>query len=585
MHDAVLHTHRPSRVPPASSLDPMHTSIDRRQWLQSLAVSLPWVVPNGRLDAAVTAPSPRRFLFNCDGSVIHGWGKTLFPESPGPLTREQFVSLVFGPLENTAVDTLLFSFGSGNVAEYDSQVLEWPGQADAFQFPPRRAWHGDIEFDPQDQYRNPHHLAGQGHNPPDVIVSECRRRGLAAFASLRMNDTHDAQPPRGQLPNPELPTFKRQNLHWLVENLDRWTALDYRNRQVRALKLRVIEELFDRWDFDGIELDWLRHTLNFPRGEERKHAGYLTEFMREVRASLQQRAQRRGRRIEIAVRVPERLSWCLLGGYDVPTWIREDLFDALILGQGLTELPTLAEFRQFMQRRKIPIYPSLYSYGNGYQVSPDAVIRGSAANLWRDGADGLYTFNWFHYGAWRQQLINEIANPATLAQKQQHYTLVHKFDVGRSIGTDYLRFNTTYRAPHVPLELTVESGTKTVQVPVSGKPQSAELWVGLHFCQPGDQLTASLNGKLLPPGVVDAHPAQQPLGAILDIPAEQGLIGMPPTRQLDQRFDGLRWQLPVADLQPGHNAISLTLQKRGGGSDKSLQVARIEIVAMPSPDR
>ena len=119
----------------------MHTSIDRRQWLQSLAVSLPWVVPNGRLDAAVTAPSPRRFLFNCDGSVIHGWGKTLFPESPGPLTREQFVSLVFGPLENTAVDTLLFSFGSGNVAEYDSQVLEWPGQADAFQFPPRRPWH------------------------------------------------------------------------------------------------------------------------------------------------------------------------------------------------------------------------------------------------------------------------------------------------------------------------------------------------------------------------------------------------------------------------------------------------------------
>ena len=175
--------------------------------------------------------------------------------------------------------------------------------------------------------------------------------------------------------------------------------------------------------------------------------------------------------------------------------------------------------------------------------------------------------------------------PRRSPKKKQHYTLVHKFDVGRSIGTDYLRFNTTYRAPHVPLELTVESGTKTVQVPVSGKPQSAELWVGLHFCQPGDQLTASLNGKLLPPGVVDAHPAQQPLGAILDIPAEQGLIGMPPTRQLDQRFDGLRWQLPVADLQSGHNAISLTLQKRGRGSDKSLQVARIEIVAMPSPDR
>ena len=60
--------------------------------------------------------------------------------------------------------------------------------------------------------------------------------------------------------------------------------------------------------------------------------------------------------------------------------------DFLILGQGLTELPELKEFRQPMTRKNLPIYPCLYMYGNGYRISPDAVIRGSAANLWRDGS-------------------------------------------------------------------------------------------------------------------------------------------------------------------------------------------------------
>ena len=561
----------------------MNTSIHRRQWLQGVAGSVPGLAIVGRCTTVAAAPSKRRFLFNCDGSVIHSWGKTLFPDSSDPLTREQFVSLVFAPIENSAVDTLLFSLGSGNVAEYDSRILEWPGEADEFKFPDKRPWHDRIEFDPQDQYRNPKYLASQGHNPPAIIVEECHRRGLAAFASLRMNDTHDAHAPRGQLPNPELPTFKRQNLHWLVDNLDRWTALDYRNRQVRALKLRVIEELFDRWDFDGIELDWLRHTLNFPRGDETKNSKYLTDFMRQVREHLQQRAAARGRPIEIAVRVPEQLSWCLLGGYDVPTWIREDLFDALILGQGLTELPTLQEFRGLMKQRKLPIYASIYPYGNGYRISPDEVIRGSAANLYRDGADGLYAFNWLHYGTWRTGLINDIADRSTLNAKGHRYTLVHKFDVGRNVGTDYLRFNTTYRAPQVPLELTVEGGAQSVQIPVSGRPQNAELWIGLHFCQPGDRLLASLNGHSLAATAVDAHQQQRPLGATLRIPANQGVIGMPPTEQLDQRFTGLRWTLPVAELRSGRNTLSLQLEQRGTGSDRSLLISRIEVVTQPAP--
>jgi hypothetical protein len=521
----------------------------------------------------------RRLLFNCDGSVIHCWGNTVFPQSKGPLTREQFTSLVFTPIENAGVGAVLFSFGSGNVAEYQSDVLEWPGEADGFKFPAVRSWHGGVEVDPKYQYLNPKSLADAGHNPPKVIVEECHRRGMAAFVSLRMNDTHDGQHSKDQFPNPELPTFKRHNPDWLLQDLHRWSALDYRKPQVRRLKLRVIEEFFDRWDFDGIELDWLRHTMYFPRGTEQKNAKYLTEFLRAVRKSLSDRAARRGRKIEIAVRIPERLSWCKLGGFDVPRWIKEDLIDTLILGQGLTESIGIGEFRGLMKKRELPIYPCVTPYGNGYPISPDEVIRGNAANLWRDGADGIYAFNWFNHGTWRKKLLSEISDPGSLKKKNKQYALVRRFDADRHAGSDHLRFNTAYRDAHVPAELKTSTGPHVLQLPVAEIPQQAELWIALEHARPGDAITATLNGHDLKLMKSETEESLSKVGYTLPIPPNQGMIGLPFKNSLDMRFQALRWSVPVNSLVAGRNQLSLQLTSRGGGSDKALKVTRVELTA------
>ena len=562
-------------------------TISRRGFLaMGVAGAAHLLRPAAALPSRITSPRKRRLLFNWDGSMIHCWGRTTLPHSKGPLTRDQFTSLVFTPIEDSAVDTVLFSFGSGNVAEYQSRVLEWPGEADNFQFPEERTWHAGIPVDPKDQYRNPKSLAEAGHNPPAVVVEECHRRGLEAFVSLRMNDCHDALRGRGQLPNPELPTFKRLNPDWL-SNLRWWTALNFEKSQVRDLKLRVIEEFFDRWDFDGIELDWLRHTLNFPRGTERENAKHLNSFMRSVRRSLRERGRRRGRPIELGVRVPERLEWCLEGGYDVPTWISEDLVDFLILGQGLTELPELKEFRQLMTHANLPIYPCLYMYGNGYRVSPDAVIRGSAANLWRDGADGLYTFNWFTHGSWRKPLLDEIADPTTLPKKTKHYTTVHRFDsTPFTPVTDPIRYNTALRDAPLPFDLIPNGKVKTLLVPIADDPRSktnrprkAELWIGMHYHRTGDVLNLVLNGQPLEPGELHISSHWQQAGYEVSPPAGQGILGFPAGESYDMRFRALRLDLPVNRLKKGRNRLDLKLLARGTGSDKPLRVIRLEVLA------
>ena len=567
-----------------SSSLPNAFPISRRRFLLAGAGGLACLADPGRSDGRSSRPG--RLLFNCDGSMIHCWGRAALPQNSGPLSRKEFTDLVFTPIGNSGVDTLLFSFGSGNVAEYQSNVLEWPGQADRFRFPESRTWHGGVEVDPKDQYLNPKSLADSGHNPPRIIVEECRRRGMRAFVSLRMNDIHDGQHPRGTLPNPELPTFKRLNPDWLVPDLDWWSALNFEVAPVRELKLRVIEEFFDRWDFDGIELDWLRHTLYFPRGLEREKGKYLTEFMRAVRRSLRQKAARRGRPIEIAVRVPERVEWCLEGGFEVPTWIREGLVDFLILGQGLTECRGLPGFRELRGGRRLPIYPSLYPFGNGYPMYPDAAIRGSAANLWRDGADGLYTFNWFFYGKWRSRLLREIGDPDLLRNKDKRYTLVQRFEsqrTGLAPRSDSVRFNTMIKAAPLPFTLDRAGAAQTVTVPVadeisstSNPPGRAELLVGLDGIT-GDVLEFSLNGRVLEPEELDPVKDLAQVTSRLDIPSGQGILGFPPRRRLDMDFSGLRLPVPVARLTRGLNRLELRLKRRRPDADRPLRVRRIEL--------
>ena len=557
----------------------------RREVIHCLSgVGATMMLPLQTVRADRTRDHHRKLLFNWDGSMIHCYGRAALGTDAESLNVEQFRTLVFSTLDEQAVDAVLFSFGSGNVAEYQSDVLEWVGEADRFRFPDSKSWHGGIEVDSADQYRNPKALADAGHNPPDVLVRECHQRGMAAFVSLRMNDCHDGQHPRGTTPSPELATFKRQNPDWLVEDLDWWSALNFAHPRVRALKLRVIEEFFDRWDFDGIELDWLRHTLYFPRGTERENAHHLTAFMRAVRASLRQRAEKRGRSVEIAVRVPERLDWCEQGGLEVARWIDEDLVDMLIVGQSLTELPTLGEFQQVSTRRRLPVYPCLTPFGNGYGPSPDEVIRGSAANLWADGADGLCASNWFFYGDWRSQLLHQISRPDHLAGLPRRLVLSHRVIVpAGKTGADYVRFNVQGQDAPLPVQLKpnvsrrfhLGSGVDVAANAVA--PRKVELWMGVDFLGEHDLLRLQVNGRSLSVPVSEGRVVLSQLGERLEIPPGNGILGFPEKSSIDETFRGIRIDVPPDFLRSEQNELDVVLAERTRGIRHDLRINRLEL--------
>ena len=199
-------------------------------------------------------------------------------------------------------------------------------------------------------------------------------------------------------------------------------------------------------------------------------------------------------------------------------------------------------------------------------------------------ADGLYTFNWYLYGPWRKHLLNEIADPRVLGEKDKQYTLVQRFEATpRLPGADYVRYNTVYNDAPVPFDLGVAERARTLRVPVAddfktSRPKRAELWIALDYSRPGDRLTVSIGDTVLEPAELDVASSWQTAGYQINPLPGNGMIGFPPDKPFDMRFQAIRYQVSIEDLRPGHNELSIQLKKRGQGSKNLLRVRRIELL-------
>jgi hypothetical protein len=240
------------------------------------------------------------------------------------------------------------------------------------------------------------------------------------------------------------------------------TALNFAVPEVRDLKRRTIEEIFAKYDFDGLEIDFLRGPPFFIPGKEVENAHILTEFLRGVRRMLDARAKERSRRIELAARVDETLEGCRLDGFEVQTWVKEGLVDFLIMGSGTIEVDVPA-FKKLVAGTPVRIYPCLYGWPSTYNPIPAALARGIALTYWRDDPDGVYVFNWFpHQQNMRYQidLLKEIGDPKRLAASNVMYA-TERGRPSKEYPHNWLRAKLPTRlVAGQPKEVPIEIGSK-----------------------------------------------------------------------------------------------------------------------------
>ena len=280
-------------------------------------------------------------------------------------------------------------------------------------------------------------LNERGLDPYAVWITRCREKGISPWLSMRMNDVHYVNDPRSYIHN-----------HFWVDHPDYWRvpgsngswvdrAFDYGIPEVREHHRKFVRELLERYDPDGLELDWMRFGYHFKPGHEKEGAEILTAFMREVRVLTQDWAAKRGHPIKLGARVPTHPDAAVGLGMDGITWVREGLVDMLVP----TPFWATTDFDipiELWRERIGPAVNTIVLAAGGeilVRASPGAKqienditsARGFAAGALHRGADQIYLFNYMDKepmsggpGTYRTLLEKGVGLEAVTAAPRRH---------------------------------------------------------------------------------------------------------------------------------------------------------------------
>ena len=295
-------------------------------------------------------------------------------------------------------------------------------------------------------------LKAHGTETLRLAIDFCHQRDMEVLFSLRMNDIHDSFSPA------EMPPWKREHLDFVLgKPEDRskypesdprwfWSAWNYEIPAVREKIFRVLEDVCQRYDVDGLHLDYWRHIKFFPPTQELqpvepRHVKMMNDFLRRIRQMTKREGRRRGRPLIIAASVPLTVERSLFVGLDIKTWLKEDLVDVLAGDGGYTPqamAPQVRKLTALTHQYGVPFYPCISRKGmvKGPLDRRVEAWRGTAMNIWHAGGDGIlvYDFNPPEDGyeplAQSIQKLNEIGSPQLLKGLEKLYSIDHTTPVG-----------------------------------------------------------------------------------------------------------------------------------------------------------
>ncbi len=233
----------------------------------------------------------------------------------------------------------------------------------------------------------------QGLDYPARVIQRCRHDKMSPWITVRMNDCHEnnipAHPFHGSfwVKNPQL---RRKNCSGYFA-----TCLDYANPEVRSFYMSLVVEVLDRYDPDGLELDFMREPYVFSADKEQEGAPILTGWMREVRQRVADAAAKRGHPVRLSVRVPSRPEVAVAMGLDAITWAKEGLIDVLVTTPRWATLEfdlPITQWRQALGDAKVTLLGGLEVLyrpipgGPASTVSPELAIGAATSvlsGIWR----------------------------------------------------------------------------------------------------------------------------------------------------------------------------------------------------------
>lgn len=383
-------------------------------------------------------------------------------------------------------------------------------------------------------------LHQRGIDPYQRWIRRSRFHAAKGWISVRMNDIHNVENPRHPMHDrlwTEHPEYWRTGWREYEWPADR--QFDYEHEAVRAHHLAYIRECVERYDMDGLELDWLRQPWCFRPGHEQRGAELLTDFTAEVRRMLDRRAAQVKHPIRLAARIPSQPEVARRMGYDAVAWARRGLVDLVVPtpGFGNTDFDMPVElWKRLLEGTSAELAPGLEILVSpfpfaGFRYLSLENVRAAAATLLDRGADYIYLFNYMdrdpqgdsvtHFS----EVLREAGALETIAGKARSHVLT------------YANVWTPGEAPAFPLPYRCwrygYRPTPEFRIPIGPAPRPDQpAWVRLGF--------EVADAPRDPAKVIVAHGREFFVG--------QAAIGGEQARQIVVRVDGV--ECPFVEALP-----------------------------------
>lgn len=389
----------------------------------------------------------------------------------------------------------------------------------------------------RDWYRNSYRWSLLGADYPELVLSAARTNGMRGWISVRMNDAHYPKQPL----HPYHSSFWRQHPDWYLPNF----SLDYSNKQVRDHYFALIQEVLNRYDMHGLELDFMRHGFYFRAEGTHDGVSLMNGFLRDVRALVKQQSRKREHTIELAVRVPS-TPWIAIGrGLDAVQWARESLVDWVIASpwwaSTQNDVP-VEEWRGSLKdlpvRLSVALEDGISSGITKRRTLNVEEARGIAASSLYRGVDAVYLFNWFTgpLHEWPSNIYREYlevaGNLRALQQLPRRYpvTMIDPWFEGQ---------------PGTPRPLTATDEVINLRIPIGPAPALSDaVTIAVGLKSGISPTTVRLNSKLCTAVAPDK--------------------------------DFLIYRAPVGAVRDGYNLLQIT-------TDKKTTLSWVEIRISPVP--
>tara|TARA_B100000700_G_scaffold226950_1_gene250523 strand:+ start:561 stop:2066 length:1506 start_codon:yes stop_codon:yes gene_type:complete len=409
-------------------------------------------------------------------------------------------------------------------------------------------WRSDLcGYDTRPQHQRLIPMMDAGTMPVEVYIDECHRRGMTFLAGFRMNDRHGHNADWFE-------SLSKTHPEWILKgykpssprtadkrSFDIGCALDYTVDSVRDFIFSFMEEAANRFDVDGIELNWHRLPACFPKGQAESSHEIMTGFVRRVRAMLDEAGKAKGRHLLLGARVLIDLEGCRTMGLNVPVWIEDRLIDYVAPGDlGFTDMNApFDEFVNLAREHDCLVYPQIQAklgYHHRDIEQTPAHCRAAIQNFYGAGADGYSTQNIFSVDQY--ETLKSIRDPNQLDSGDRHYVyyaLWGPSDGGQvGYGGDF-----PYSPEEIRLDRSSAGERQTFRFRMCEDLSSGAV-AHLTFqadTLPGDQLTVDVNRNVVEPDQIEREAA------------------------LDGGLEAFRMPLTSTTAVSGDNELGLTLVK------------------------